>query len=156
MVVVVFTLLGILLPLGSYPLAILPREWAVQRFDFHFPWTALAVAALLLGAAFLRLEPPAILTKARGWVMAPMAVLLSQVVSTLVSESSSGAIDALFRTAIGVFVCLIGVRFLNARGLRAVAIASPAAAAVEAMEMLLQADSHYEPVGMDGNRNFAA
>ena len=153
---VVFVSLAILLPLLGYPLAIFPREWATQRFDFHFPWAALAVAVLLMGVAFLKLAwlP---FSRPAGWIMAaPLVVLVSQVVSALVSGPSTGQLDALFRTATGVCLCLAAARFLSARWLRPMAIAWALAAAVEAAVMLLQAVLRVEPVGTAGNRNFAA
>jgi O-antigen ligase len=202
-VAAIFILLGIALPLLGYPLAILPREWATQRFDFYFPWTALAVAVLLLGVAIqrtsrlpfsgeagwfaaarcashdlrnkLKLElqhrhaPEArarwsssfglflsSCSKADLLLAAPVAVLVSQLVSALSAGPSAGQVDALLRTATNIFLCLAAARLLTARWLRPVAVAWAVAAAVEAVVMLLQAVLHAEPVGMAGNRNFAA
>jgi len=156
LVVIVFVLLAVVLPLLGYPLAILPREWATQRFDFHFPWTALAVAALLLGVAFQRTNPLQFSSDINWFAVAPLAVLVSQVVSMLASGPSAGQLDALLRSATGIFLCLAAAQFLSARWLKPVAVAWALAAAVEAAVMLLQAVLRVEPVGMAGNRNFAA
>ena len=151
----IFVALVVVLPLLSYPLAILPRECATHRFDFHFPWTALA-AAFVLGVAVWRTESLRLSSSVKWLAAALLAVLASQTVSALLSLREAGRFEFLFRSGSGVLICLAGALLLDSRRLKHVAIAWTLAATVEAGVMLLQTVWRVEPVGLAGNRNFAA
>ncbi|MCX6907408.1 MAG: O-antigen ligase family protein [Verrucomicrobia bacterium] len=151
-----FVALAVVLPLLSYPLAILPRECATHRFDFHFPWTALAAAVLLFSAASCRTESLRLSSGVKWLAAALLAVLASQTVSALLSVREAERFEFLFRSGSGALICLVGALLLNSRRLKHVAIAWTLAATVEAGVMLLQTVWHVEPVGLAGNRNFAA
>lgn len=151
----IFVALAVLLPLLSYPLAVLPREFVTHRFDFHFPWTALA-AALLLGVVAWRAESLRLSTSAKWLAAALLAVLASQTVSTLFSVREAGLFEFLFRSGTGLLICLGAALLLDVRRLKQVVIAWTLAATVEAGVMLLQTVWRVEPVGLAGNRNFAA
>lgn len=153
---VVFIALAIVLPLLSYPLAILPREFAPHRFDFHFPWAPLAVAAVLIGIALLQPEDLRLSGGVKWLAVALLAVLSAQTLSALLSEREVGQFEFLFRSGCGAFLCLVAAQFLNSRRLKQMAIAWALAATVEAVVMLLQTVWRVEPVGLAGNRNFAA
>ena len=153
---VILVALAAVLPLLSYPLAVLPRECATRRFDFPFPWTALATAVVLLGIALRRVEGLRISGCARWLAAALLAVVVSQTVSSLLTECEAGRFEFVFRTGSGVFLCLVCAQFLDSRRLKQMAVAWTLAAAVEAAVMLMQAVLHAEPVGLAGNRNFAA
>lgn len=140
----------------SYPLAILPRECATQRFDFHFPWAALAATALLCGIALQRGESLRFYSHVKWLTAALLAVLASQTVSALLSQREAGQFDFLYRSGSGIFVCFVGAQFLDSRRLKQVAVVWTLAAVVEATVMLAQVVWCVEPVGLAGNRNFAA
>jgi tetratricopeptide (TPR) repeat protein len=156
LVPVVLIALAVILPLLSYPLAVLPREFAPHRFDFPFPWAALAAAALLSGFA-LRRDGVFPLPGGVNWLaVALLAVVASQTLSALLSAREAGTFEFLFRSGCGAFLCWIAARFLDARSLKQTAIAWVLAATVEAAVMLLQVVWRVEPVGLAGNRNFAS
>ncbi|MBI5687382.1 MAG: O-antigen ligase family protein [Verrucomicrobia bacterium] len=153
---VVFIALAVVLPLLSYPLAILPRECASHRFDFHFPWTALAAAALLLGVALQRSERLGFSGDVQWLAGALLAVLASQTLSALLSGREAGQFEFVFRSGCGAFLCLAAAQCLDARRLKQIAIVWTLVATVGAAVMLLQTVWRVEPVGLAGNRNFAA
>ncbi|MBI5819617.1 MAG: O-antigen ligase family protein [Verrucomicrobia bacterium] len=151
-----FVVLVVALSLLSYPLAILPREYATHRFDFYFPWTALAAAVCLFGVAFWRTESLRLSGGVKWLAGALLLFLASQGVSAWLSDGETGQFDFLFRSGSGVFLCFVGARFLDSRRLKQFAVAWTLAAAVEAAVMLAQVVCGVEPVGLAGNRNFAA
>ena len=74
----------------------------------------------------------------------------------MLSEREAGQFDFLYRSGSGIFVCFVGAQLLDSRRLKQIAVVWTLAAAVEAAVMLAQVVWRVEPVGLAGNRNFAA
>jgi tetratricopeptide (TPR) repeat protein len=144
------------LPLLSYPLAILPKELAAHRFDFSFPWVALAAAVVLLGVALWRGESLRFPVHLRWFATALLVFLAAQMLSAMLSESEAGGFGFLFRSGCGAFLSLVTAVFLDSRRLKQIAGIWTLVAVVEAGVMLAQVVWSVEPVGLAGNRNFAA
>jgi tetratricopeptide (TPR) repeat protein len=144
------------LPLLSYPLALLPRELATHRFDFPFPWIALAAALVLLGVALWKGESLRFPVRLRWFAVALLVLLAAQTLSAVLSESEAEGFGFLFRSGCGAFLSLALAVFLDSRRLKQIAVVWTLAAVVEAGVMLAQVVWSVEPVGLAGNRNFAA
>ncbi|MBI5395440.1 MAG: O-antigen ligase family protein, partial [Verrucomicrobia bacterium] len=151
----VFVALTVVLPLLSYPLAILPPGWAINRFDFRFPWGELAAVALL--AALLR-EPRAPLRlplQAEPPVLALLALVFAQTLSALINDTE-GRLAWMMRSVCHLMLTLAAAHFLRASDLKRIAAAWTFAAVAQVLVVLLQTVFGIEQVGTIGNRNFVA
>jgi O-antigen ligase len=134
----------------------LPRELATHRFDFPFPWSALAAGVVLLGVVLWRSESLRFPIRLRWLAAALLALLAAQTLSAVLSESEAERFGFLFRSGCGAILSLAVAVFLDSRRLKQIAALWTLAAAVEAGVMLAQVVWSVEPVGLAGNRNFAA
>jgi O-antigen ligase len=152
----VFVALVVALPLLSYPLAMLPKGWAAERFALRIPWTELAAAILIVVLVRQPGRPLRLSHHAQPLLFGLLALLFAQTLSALLDAVPGGRLPWMLRAIGWLLLTLTAAHFLPARHLASIAMAWTLASAAEAAIIILQFAGNTEPVGTIGNRNFAA
>ncbi len=154
-IALVFAALALVLPLLSYPLAILPPGWVIHRFDFRLPWAELAAVALLVVMCRQSRAPLCLPLQAEPPILALLALVFAQTLSALINDTE-GRLAWVLRSVCHLMLTLAAAHFLRADGLQRIAGAWTFAAVVQVLLVLLQSACNVEEAGTIGNRNFVA